>query len=162
MKKKLVLLSASFFSVLVYFSEYSGTQAPLNSPQTPTEHNILLDLSSETDKVIYDNLIYSNYNCSLLNPKQAQCTQFTTEGEVIASNGTAVELYKYKSNSGQALKIYQLANGEAHIEFRVKSTETLYRYSFTSLDQIPLFAGEKGLFITGSVEWDISSLDHIL
>ncbi len=161
MKKKLVLLSASFFSVLVYFSEYSSTQLPLEPTQATTEHNILLDLSSKTDKVIYDNLIYSSYNCSLLNPKQALCTQFTTDSEIISSNG-AIELYKYKSNTGQALKIFQLANGEAHIEFRVKSTETLYRYSFTSLDQIPLFATEKGLFITDSVEWDISSLDNIL
>ena len=150
-----------FFSYLVYLNENTSTQVPLKG-SISTEHNILLDLTSKTDKVIYDNLIYSNYDCSLLNPKQAQCKQFQISNEVISSDGQALELYKFKAQNGEAFKVYQLSNGEAHIEFTLSSSKTLYRYSFTSIEQIPLFTREKGLFKTGPVEWDMTSLGQTL
>ncbi len=161
MQKKLFLLSFSFFSFFVFLSEYSSTQVSVGTIANPTKHNILLDLSSKTDKIIYNNLIYSNYSCFLLNPKQAQCTQFRKEGNIISLNDV-VELYKYTSNNGQAFRVYQHSNGETDIEFRIKSSSTRYRYSFTSINQIPLFTQKKGLFITGTIEWDISSLNYIL
>ncbi len=160
-QKNTVLLSLCFFGLLVYFSETSTRQETDFLKTAPTEHSILLDLSSKTDKVIYDNLLFSSYNCTLLNPKQAQCTQFKAHGEVISSNG-AVELYNYKARNGQTFKIFKLTNGEAHIEFKVTSSKTLYRYSFSSVGQIPKFTEEKGLFTTWAVEWDMSSLNYIL
>lgn len=150
-----------FFSYLVYLSEKTSTQLPLEK-QISTEHNILLDITSKTDKVIYDNLIFSNYDCSLLNPKQAQCRQYQVSSEVISSDGNAIELYQFRDSKGQAFRVYQLSNGEAHIEFKLSSSDTLYRYSFTSIEQIPLFTRKKGIFKTGPVEWDMTSLDQTL
>lgn len=161
MQKSKIFLSLLFCFCLVYFSELSNSKQSLSPPSFPTEHSILLNLSSKTDRIIYDNLIFSNYACSLLNPKQAQCVQFKPQGNIISSDG-AVELYKHKTRDGQTLKIFKLANGEAHIEFKVKSSQTLYRYSFSSIDQISHFTREKGLFPSDPAEWDMSSLEYIL
>ncbi len=160
-RKKLFLLFFSFFSILLYLDEYLTTPLPVDTITNPTKHNILLNLSSKIDKVIYNNLIYSNYNCFLLNPRQAQCTQFRKDESTIPSNDL-VELYKHTFSNGQAFRIYQHSNGETNIEFRIKSSNTRYRYSFTSINQIPLFTKKKGLFVTDTIEWDISSLNHIL
>lgn len=149
------------FSYLVYLSENTRTQILLDK-NLSTMHNILLDLTSKTDQVIYDNLVFSSYDCTHLNPKQVQCKQFQVSSRVISSDGNALELYNYQSQNGEEFKIYQLSNGEAHIEFTSSSSETLYRYSFTSVDQISLFTNEKGLFKTGSVEWDMTSLGQTL
>ncbi len=127
-----------------------------------TKHSILLDLTLKTDKVIYDNLVFSSYNCTLINPKQAQCTQYQSSSEVISSNGEAIEVYNFESSSGEAFKIYELQNGVAHIEFTIDSSDTVYRYSFTSVNRIPDFTKNKGLFTTGPVEWDMTSLGQTL
>lgn len=160
-KNKTTIVSLCCFSILAYFNETSVEKNFLKKTASPTEHSILLDLSSKTDKVIYDNLLFSNYNCALLNPKQAQCTQFKPRGEIISSNG-AVELYNHNSGNGRTFKIFKLTTGEAQIELKTAASEILYRYSFSSVDQIPQFAENKGLFTTGNVEWDMSSLDHLL
>jgi hypothetical protein len=163
MKKTLILISLFSFSLLYILSESSSPKNLLNETSTaPTEHNILLDLAHKDDRLIFDNLVYSNYNCTMINPKQAVCSQFQPAASTLMTRG-AQELYKYSTSNGdQEFKIVRLSNGEAHIEFKLDSSKTLYRYSFSSVEQIPLFAAKKGLFTTGKVEWDISSLEHLL
>ena len=128
------------------------------------EHNIILDLSSKTDRVIYDNLVFSSYYCTKLNPKQARCSQFKEQKkEVISSLKTTNELYSYKSQDGQALRVYETKNGIAHFEFKESEQGVLHRYTFTSVEKASDFASQnKELFKTENYDWDISYLDYIL
>ena len=126
------------------------------------EHNIILDLSSSLDQVIYKSLVFSSYFCTSLNPKQAKCSQFKTE-EDVATRFKSDEIYSYESESGKALKIYQTKEGIAHLELQENKDATLYRYTFTSVEKASDFATKNEKFFkTENFNWDVSYLDYIL
>lgn len=162
-----MLTSLTLGISLVVMSEKSAVLSE-TTEHKPTkievEHNIILDLSSKIDKVIYDNLIFSSYYCTKLNPKQAHCSQFRSqEKEVISSLRTTNELYSYRSQDGQALRVYETKNGAAHFEFKESEKGVLHRYTFTSVKKASDFASQnKKLFKTENFDWDIRHLDYIL
>jgi hypothetical protein len=138
--------------------------AAVTENKIEVEHNIILDLSSSTDKVIYDNLVFSSYFCTKLNPRQARCSQFKEQHkEIISSLGKTNELYSYTSQDGQAMRVYETLNGAAHFEFKESEQGVLHRYTFTSVEKASVFASQnKDLFKTENYDWDISYLDYIL
>ena len=157
-----LILSLCLGLSLVFLSENSDEVLNNLAKTQNVEHTILLDLTSKADKIIYDNLVYSNYFCSTLNPKQVQCTQFKAN-EPLVSTAQEKELYQYTSNTGKALRVYQTKNGVAHLELKDHDQSTLHRYSFTSVEKVFSFTSQhKGLFRTDESEWDVSSLDYIL
>jgi len=153
-------------TALIFLSE-KGLQenaAVTSNVAVDIEHNIILDLKSTNDRVIYDNLIYSSYFCTKLNLFQAKCSQFK-EDEKLVSTGlpSAQELYSYSSKNGRALRVYETQNGAAHLEFQENHEAVLHRYTFTSVEKASDFATQnKDLFKTENFNWDISYLDYIL
>jgi len=168
-KKTFLLVSFCLGAALILLSEKSADFPQINTLQKTAEkidveHNIILDLKSKTDRVIYDNLIFSSYYCVKLNPKQARCSQFkASEKQIVASTKSIQELYSYTSEEGQALRVYETKNGAAHLEFKESGQGVLHRYTFTSVEKASDFASQnKDLFETENFSWDISYLDYIL
>jgi len=168
-KNFFIFSSLALGLTLIFLSEKgavlsSDARTSAASDKIEVEHNIILDLNSNNDKIIYDNLIFSSYYCTKLNPKQARCSQFREqEKKVISSLKTANELYSYTSQDGQALRVYSTKNGAAHFEFKESEQGILHRYTFTSVEKASNFASQnKNLFKTENYDWDISYLDYIL
>lgn len=168
-KKAFLLTSFCLGIALVFLSEKGAVLGEKLNVETSTEeidleHNIILDLKSKTDKVIYDNLVYSSYFCTKLNPGQAKCSQFKEQQkQTLASLKTSNELYSYTSKDGQAMRVYETKNGAAHLEFQESDQGTVHRYTFTSVEKASDFASQnKELFRTENFDWDVSHLDYIL
>jgi len=149
-KKTFLALSFCLSVALIFLSEKGAVPTkviPATVEKIDIEHNIILDLKSKTDRVIYDNL-----------------SQFKAqEKQTVTSAKTIHELYTYTSNEGQALRVYETKNGAAHLEFKESDRSVLHRYTFTSVEKASNFASQnKDLFETENFSWDVSYLDYIL